>query len=218
MTTKTINISQFNKIQWNALNKFTPGKKDGRNILKGVHFANDFAMTTDSHRAVFVQGDFSENNGLTLDKEYNEIKTTNEYPVNSMNRFLENYFVDTNNQFKVDVNELLEIHKSMLKEAKERDKHNSTVRMDIIIDERVMFYISRYRNTAFESQSAYFRTWKHDDITKAYNCKFMIDALSIFKAFKYKEIIIKYHEAMQPITLETEDGKVKVMLMPVRLS
>lgn len=204
--------TQFNKTQWNNIFKFI-NKKDVRKSLRGIHFTNEYAVATDSHRMVFIFDDFSDKNGLTIDYDYNVLQLDNNYPDTS--RFLNNEFEDTNNQFKANVTELLNVHKELLPEAKKDVKGINTMFMEVSTDERVYFY-DEEKVLKFEPTTT-FRTWKYDECKKAYNCKYMIDVLNVFKSFKYKEVTIKFRGKMNPISFESIDGKVKALIMPIRL-
>lgn len=50
----------------------------------------------------------------------------------------------------------------------------------------------------------------------ASNSRYWVDAMKMFKAFKYKEVELNLTSGMRPFTLASSDGKLMALIMPVR--
>lgn len=192
-----------------------------RPILTTALVTEHHIIATDSHRLVRfthnedVQEPYIHHFNKYVEEENN--LEASSYPDTS--RLIPNP-LDSKHSFTLDVNEWLEAHETGLVASKEHERNNPIslannklsvkpalekfVKKQMVavpVHEQVSFNYTLDSNTGVE------------DVT--YNCKFMIDALKLFKKYKYKTVEFHFYGSMRPFLLVA--GVIEVIILPIRM-
>lgn len=168
--------------------------------LKAVkHFKNGDAAVTDSHRLYYAKEIHDKGDvlltpkGKKLDENYPDI--TRLMPSNDPKQIL---------TLKVD-----ELIKGV----------------DIIL--AASKYVSESPQMTYEENSLFFEA-RHEEVKASYdlsesvetkfisNAAYWMDALKLFKAFKYTEVDFLYYGPVRPFILKSKDEKLTALILPMR--
>jgi len=171
-----------------------------RKILQGVkHYGEGSAAVTDSHR-LYVAEDIHELQGEpVLTPSGKEIEGA--YP--AIARLIPTQVPEFTGTLQVD--ELIKATDIMVTAAK-------AVGEDPVMSlaENILFFDSDEVKASYELSI--------DDVGMNIwsNAQYWLDAVRMFKAFKYKEVELKLYDKMRPFTLESPDKKLMALILPVR--
>lgn len=208
----TIQLSKEMKSYLTSVKVFV-SKAKTRPVLTAALVNEKYIIATDSHRLIRIT------HNQEVDEQYLHYYKANpgyngsSYPDTS--RLMPNPS-DAKQEFTLDVKEWLEAHESGLVAAKEHEKNNpitlkenklhvkeSATKKGKYIDpvNRISFTYTLDKTTELD-----------ENIT--YNCKFMIDALKVFKKFKHKEVKVYFYGTTRPFLLVA--GNIEVLILPIR--
>lgn len=170
---------------------------DGREVLKGVkHYSSGNMVVTDSHRLYFVK-DLHDKGDCLLTSSGKTVEGN--YP--DVSRLLPD---DFKVELTFDVDELIKAVDIILTAAKISDDISA---MDFVGDQ--LQFIA-------EEVGASYKLSQVSDIDFTSNPQYWLDALRLFKAFKYKEVTLNILSPFRPFTFTTHDDKLMALILPVR--
>ena len=182
-----------------------------RPVLAAALVTPDHVIATDSFRAVRIRhGEEVKEAYLHFYKKDSRLagayEATN-YP-NVCNDHIFRDPADAQAIFEIDVREWLEAHKVGEVAAKELPNKNITLSGDTLkVDpaDCEPFYQVSYSYQLGEKTPI-------DSLT--YNCKYMLDALRLFKKYKHDKIVFHFFGDLLPIILTA--GNIEIVIMPIR--
>lgn len=172
-----------------------------RPVLQGVkHFENGDLAVTDSHRLYFAKEIHDKGETVLSPKGK---KVEGNYP--DIKRLLS--FSSNDPKFKLtfELNELIKGVDIILTAAKVT---NESPIMSYA--ENVLFFDSE------EVKASYELPHSIEGMYPLSNAQYWMDALRLFKAFKYTEIELSIYGEMRPFTLVGPDEKLTALLLPIR--
>lgn len=167
-------------------------------ILQGVkHFENGDLAVTDSHRLYFAKE--IHNKGETILTPKGK-KVEGKYPE------IRRLFPSQDPQYKLtfDINELIKGVDIILAAAKMVDGVP-----EMSYAENALFFDSLEVKASYELPQSI-------DMYLLSNAQYWMDALRLFKAFKYTEIELNIYSRVRPFTLVSPDGKLTALILPMR--
>lgn len=169
-----------------------------RPVLQGVkHYENGDLAVTDSHRMYFAKElhDKGETvltpKGKTVEGNYPEVSRL--FPSN-----------DPKYQLKFKVDELIKGVDIILTAAKVVEG-----KPQMSYAENILFFDS------LEVKASYELPQSIDDNLLS-NAQYWMDALRLFKAFKYTELELNIYSMVRPFTLVSPDEKLTALILPIR--
>lgn len=213
-----------------AVKPFTANTKT-RPILMTALVTENHIIATDSHRLVRIA------HGLDnvtphlhrFKTDHAPLQDASNYP-NVDRLFPDISYAKTN--VNIDVKHWLEIHEAGLIAAKEHYKNNPIYLNGSVFSVKPVKYKPvKGKKTDF-SNIKHMKGWKDvavpefdqinytyslastTDMEMTYNCKYMIDALKLFKKFKHNQVNIAYYGPLRPFVMTA--GAITVLMLPIR--
>lgn len=180
-------------------------------VLAAALVTPDFVIATDAYRAVRIRhGEQIKESYLHFYKKDSRLMGAYEaknYP-NICNDHIFRDPAGAQEKFEIDVIEWLEAHKVGSLAAKEHPNKNITLVGDIL----------KVEPADAEPFNQITYSYKFNQKTPiervTYNCKYMLDALRLFKKYKHQKIIFHFFGDMLPILLTA--GNIEIVILPIR--
>ena len=176
---------------------------EGRQVLKGVkHFEDGSLAVTDSHRLYLIK-DIHDKGDTLLTPDGKKLEGN--YP--EIHRLIPDSFETS---MTINVVEMLKGAEIMLTANSVADVDNAPMHWDkdvlrMEIPETIAARYELPEDHTLETSEAL-----------SSNAKYWVDALKLFKAFKYTEVELRITSRLRPFTLTSPDGKLLALLMPIR--
>lgn len=198
----------YKKFMQHAKKVTNTGTTDARPILKGVkHFEDGSLAVTDSHR-LYIAKDMHCKDDSVLSPDGKQID--GDYP--EISRLIPTEFKQS---LTIGVDEMLRGVDIIYTANKvcNSDRHNMENAFMRWKDNQLSMDEQEILSTVYELPKAYQLT----EVEALYsNSRYWVDALKLFKAFKYKEVALNITNAMRPFTITSQDDKLTALLMPIR--
>lgn len=220
----TIELSKELKKHVTAAKPFV-SKAKSRPILTATLVDENYIIATDSHRLIRIK--HNENIQEPFIHEYkkgDDILDVHSYPDTHRLIPIASHATQT---FTINTTEWLEAHKNGLVAAKEHDNLNIMLKGDALYVFPVLEKKGKYNkkerkyekiNVPLHEQLSY--AYKLDDVTLvdniSYNCKYMIEALKVFKKYKHTEVKFHFYSIHRPFLLTA--GDIEILILPIRLN
>lgn len=169
-----------------------------RPALQAVkHFENGDLVVTDSHRLYYAK-DIHDKGEALLTPSGKEVKGN--YP--DIKRL---FPTDPKYSFMLDVDNLTKGVDIILTAAK-------------VVNAKIpqMLYAENVLSFDSDEVKAKYEMPHSIDMKLWSNAQYWMDALKLFKAFKYTELVLNIHGNVRPFTLVSPDGKLTALLLPIR--
>ena|SRR5690625_1304224 len=176
-----------------------------RPVLKGVkHFEDGSLAVTDSHRLYLIK-DMHDKGDTNITPDGQELEGN--YP--EIHRLIPDRGVG-NITMTINVDEMLKGADIILTANTAADVDNAPMHWDGDI-----LYMDVPETIAARYELPEDHTLETIESFSS-NAKYWVDALKLFKAFKYTEVVLEITNRIRPFTLTSPDGKLLALLMPIR--
>lgn len=181
--------------------KVTKNAPEHKPVLCGVkHFEDGSAVVTDSFRLYLVKGIHGRNDGAVLSPDGKKIG--GKYP--ETGRLIPDP-LDAKQKTDVDVAEFLTAFDIM-----------QSVAQSVSLGPGVMIRRNGVHFYSEEVEASYELSVEFEEVF-ATNSVFWVDALKLFKAFKYETATFSFYGKYRPFTLVSKDEKITVLILPIRI-
>lgn len=221
---KTIELSKQMKSYLTSAKVFA-AKKVSRPVLTASLVNLEYVIATDSHRLIRIKhNEEIQESFLYHYKEGFEALSSSSYP--DISRIIPRT-LDSQLDFTINVKEWLIGHENGLIAAKEHDNLNIMLQGHQLNVNPLLYKKGKYnkKERAYEKISVplheqisyHFALSETTGIEKVtYNCKYMIEALKVFKKFKHTEVKFHFYGMHRPFLMVA--GNIEILILPIRIN
>src|SRR5690625_767950 len=176
---------------------------EGRQVLKGVKHIEDGSLAVTDTQRLYLIKDIHDKGDTLLTPDGKKLEGN--YP--EIHRLITDSFETS---MTINVVEMLKGAEIMLTANSVADVDNAPMHWDkdvlrMEIPETIAARYELPEDHTLETSEAL-----------SSNAKYWVDALKLFKAFKYTEVELRITSRLRPFTLTSPDGKLLALLMPIR--